>query len=87
MLRADKNSAFNLGRGREEEMGLANEQILQDEVSERDGEITRLVQEVARLRKELEIERSRKMVTIKPIIEEMEAFSAADTSSASDPAG
>ena len=73
VLRADKNSKSTWVEEEKKKWVSANEQILQDEVSERDGEITRLVQEVARLRKELEIERSRKMVTIKPIIEEMEA--------------
>lgn len=73
VLRADKNSKSTWVEEEKKKWVSANEQILQDEVSERDGEITRLVQEVARLRKELEIERSRKMVTIKPIIDEMEA--------------
>ena len=73
VLREDKNAQSTWVAEEKKRWVSANEQILQAELTEKDNAIAQLREEISQLRNDIATERSRKMITIKPIIEEYEA--------------
>ena len=80
VLRQDKESKSTWVAEEKKRWVSANEQILQAELTEKDDVILELREEISQLRAELATERSKKLVTIRPIIEEYEVRSKAPPS-------
>jgi len=71
VLRSEKDASSDWMREEKAKWVSANEQILEDELAAKEDEITAKSREIAQLKSELERERSRQMITIRPVIEEV----------------